>query len=222
MKKLSIKNDNRGVAMIVCVTIIAILVVFCFSMLLVTYTLYASQNKNIQADRNAEACKTLSASIRQELTDSSEESNLYKYLRYNIYQNNWPYYNPEESDHQKEDAFRYFKLDKANSANIGGYPGDVEICVYWMQSDELTEVTVINEAGEEEKRMIPAKKGLRLFVEVCCRSGSQSYTVKSEYMLSVSKKKSGLKRISEITDLNPFGNPIDTKEYWKWKFVGSE
>ncbi|MBR4515367.1 MAG: hypothetical protein IKO61_10830 [Lachnospiraceae bacterium] len=215
-------NSNKGVAMIVCVTIIAILVVFCFSLLLVTYTLYASQNKNLQSDRNAEACKSLSTSIRQELTESSEESNLYKYIRYNVLQESWPFYDEGQSDHQKEDAFRYFKLDKANSADIGGYPGEIEICMYWKQSDELMSQKVKNESGEVETRMVPATRGTRLFVVVTCRSGSQSYSITTEYRLALSRKNTSLRTVSEVPDINPFGNSINTKETWKWKYVGSE
>ena len=216
------ENKNKGAAMIVCVTIISILVVFCFSLLLVTYTLYASQNKNMQSDRNSEACKTLSTSIRQELVESSEDSNLYKYIRYNVNQESWPFYDTEKPDHQKEDAFRYFRLDKANSIDIGGYPGDIEICMYWQQSGEFTEQKVKNESGVEETIQIPSARGIKLFVEVTCRSGSQSYSIKSEYRLAVSKKRTNLKIKSEVADINPFGNSINNKETWKWKFVGSE
>ena len=220
------KNSNKGVAMIVCITVISILVVFCFSLLLVTYTLYASQNKNSQSDRNAEACKSLSVSLRQELVDSNEDSNLYKYIRYNVLQDSWPYYAPEETGHEKEDAFRYFKLDKANSANIEGYPSDIEICIYWMPSEQLTEVTIAADPEngiEETTKIIPARRGTRLFVEICCRSGSQSYTITSEYQLGISKIiKSNLKAKSDVMDLNPARNTIDRDEIWKWKFIGSE
>ena len=54
------KKNNKGAAMMLTIIIIAVLVVFTFSLILISYNLYASQNKNLSSDRNAEAANSLS------------------------------------------------------------------------------------------------------------------------------------------------------------------
>ena len=212
MRVLTKKENNKGVALIVCITVIAILVIFCFALLLVSYTLYASQNKNLQSDRNAEAAKTLAVSIRDELAEGSDQSYLCNYLRYNVQQptESWPYYEIDEegneiSGHGAAEAKRYFNLTKTEGVNIEGYPSQVELCMYWMRP--------LNEKEERNKT--------RLFVEITCKSGSQSYTIKSEYELMIFIPDIATNPVSSFS-INPAGNQIDTSEAWKWKLVSSE
>ena len=102
----------------VAVVIIAILMIFAFSLLLVTYTLYASQSKKSASFRNSEAAKTVSRAMQTELEDPDAEMNsaFWKYLRCNIGQSEtWPWYEPGTLNHEKEDAFRKFDLDYVHS-----------------------------------------------------------------------------------------------------------
>ena len=211
MRSLTKKENNQGVALIVCITVISILVIFCFSLLLVSYTLYASQNKNLQSDRNAEAAKTLAVSIRQELAEGSDQSYLCNYLRYNVQQESWPFYEVNEEDgsevagHGASDAKRYFNLTKTEGVNIEGYPSQVELCMYWMRP--------VKQPTERDKT--------RLFVEITCRSGSQSYTIKSEYELTIFIPDIATNPVSSFS-INPADNTIDTSESWRWTLVSSE
>lgn len=217
MRRQGSKTDNRGVAMMVCITIIAILMIFCFSLLSVCYSLYSSQNNSMQEDKNAEAAKSLDMSIREDLTSGSEDSFLAKYLRYNIVSGNdalknpggetWPHYDPDKDSNTWEYAKRYFRLEKSDSASINGFPSSTSVCMWWTCPG-----TSVNKSDYTH-----------LFVEVECRSGSQSYVIRSEYEL---REKTGtISDYAEVTgqtDVNPAGNLIDRRCVWIWKYLGSE
>lgn len=220
---ICLKKDNRGVAMMVCIVIIAILMIFCFSLLAVSYNFYSSQNNSMQEDKNAEAARSLDMAIREELTADSEDSFLCKYLRYNIVSGNdayyctkgetWPHYDPEaevEQDglpHDMKAAKRYFKLEKSDSVSLNGFPAETSVCMWWTQPG-----TCVNDS-----------ESTHLFVEVECRSGSQSYVIRSEYeLLELKKTSSYVSSTSTQPDINPAGNTIDRHYRWRWKYVGSE
>ena len=214
-KNYSIKTDDRGVAMMVCITIIAILMIFCFSLLAVSYSLYSSQNNTMQEERNAEAAKSLSMAIREELTADSEDSLLVKYLRYNIVtgadaekneEESWPHYEPGVTGHDEESAKRYFKLQKSDAVSINGVPSSTEICMWWTAPE--TEINPDEDA--------------HLFVEVECRSGSQSYVVCSEYkLMEFDDEVCSYAANSEQVSINPAHRFIDRNFIWRWEFVGS-
>ncbi len=208
------KADNRGVALMVAVVIIGILMVFTFSLLLVTYTLYSSQNKKAASLRNAEAANTLSQAITTELEKGEDlpAAELWRYLRFNICQDGtWPYYYPGASyiGHDEKAAFRYFNLNynyvtryfgeaskKADTpegedydppGGMEGFPGSVKLCVYWRLPAE-------KEADYETVEAKPSeiqKSKLRLYVEVICETASQSYVVKNCYTLTVATYDTG-------------------------------
>ncbi len=197
--------------MMVCIVIIAVLMILCFSLLSVAYSLYSSQNNSMQEDKNAEAAKTLAKALEEELTTDSEESNLCKYLRFNIVVSDnaaecWPHYAPEEEGHQDADAKRYFNLKKSDSASMDGIPSKTSVCMWWTKPDK--------EKDPESK--------VHLFVEVESLSGSQSYVIRSEYELITLNKRSGYNRISTQPSINPGHNEIDKRVTWRWKLVGDE
>ena len=111
---------NKGATMMVAVVIMGILIVFTFSLMLVAYSFYASQNKNVASLRCSEAAITLSQALESELTFDNKaelypekDSYLYKYIRYNICQYEvgktgyWPYYDPNGgAAHDESHAFR--------------------------------------------------------------------------------------------------------------------
>ncbi|MCR4642547.1 MAG: hypothetical protein K5697_11030 [Lachnospiraceae bacterium] len=218
MKHTGLKLNNRGAAMMVCIIIIAILMIFTFSLLAVSYTLYSSQNNAMQDDKNSEAAKSLAVAIRDELTAGTEESSLCKYLRYNIVadpegeltdEQVWPCYDPSREGHDAAYAKRYFLLKKSEAADIPGYPSETGVCMWWTK--ELKE-------GSTDPKVY-------LFVETECRSGSQSYVVRSRYQLKRRKGNdtgSSYPAFSGSRNLNPVKNRIDTSEVWLWKFVESE
>ncbi len=232
--------NNRGTAMMVAVVIIAILMVFTFALLLVSYTLFASQNKKVASRRNAEAANTLGLAITEELTNQAadEKSDLWRYLRCNIGQEDtWPYYlegsNPDDP-HGENNAFRYFNMDInhisayddyfGEAGEIDGFPGEVQLCIYWMPPENADPDTYTY-----------GHSGIRLFIEVSCNTASQSYVTTNEYKLTVSafddsssrdkKMQKALKNIADKKVYNPALvalTDIKQEEKWKWTFVSRQ
>ena len=213
-KKTSYLN-NKGATMMAAIIIMAILIVFTFSLTLIAYTLYASQNKNIASMRCVEAANTLSIALEKDLTYVYEsdvdpidknslyperESFLYRYIRYNICQDDvtWPYFVSDGTEnHDRKAACRYFdlkyndkKLDhvtrdgeaetEENVKTIEGMPGKTVVCIYWM----LPEDTGVK-PNETAKAKLTDRNDIRLFIEVTSEAASQSYTVTKEYILEV-------------------------------------
>ena len=196
------KLNNKGAAMVMTIIIMAILVVFVFSLILVSYNLYASQNKNISSARNAEAVNTLSQALRDELTDenASSKSNFWKYLRTNVayppkqteYMNfdgweDWPYYDENDTTgkHGEEQAFRYFDVDK--NSHIDGFPAEMTVCMYWTLPNGKNETSGIT----PEQKLFDSlnsdgnPKGIKLHVVIKAVTGGQVYETEEVYRLSV-------------------------------------
>jgi len=234
-------RDNRGVALMVAVIIIGILMVFVLSLLLASYTLYASQNKKAAATKCAEAANTLSQALETELTadDAPTQSSLWKYLRCNILQEEyWPYYDPSEANHGEAEAYRYFDINpNLNYFSTGypdGFPASVKLRIYWTLPDKLD----LN--GQHEYELSTTKKtGVRLNIMIICESASQSYTVTNVYELSpvtyddadadMKDEKEKVEKILSIGSGNQEYNPalIDSSRYnpnerWVWDFIGRE
>ena len=254
--KKNIRSGDRGAALMVAIVIIGILMVFALSLLLVTYTLYASQNKKAASQRNTEAANTLSVALTTELTvgldkngvkQDPSESELWRYLRFNLCTDKtWPYYNPGEAGHGETEAFRYFNLNynfvakyfdapsttaQDPLSGLEGFPGKVQLCVYWCLPPDIDETAEINDffAG----RSANGKNGVRLYIEVICETGSQTYIVKNKYLLTENdfgtadtRLKTALKKYAEEKAYNPLqlktedGVKLDKK--WSWSFESRE
>ncbi|GEM_PF-205584 len=233
LNSLKIKN-RKGAAMIVAIIIMGILIVFTFSLMLVAYTLYSSQTKNIASMKCSESANTLSIALKDELNDENAalRSHLYQYVRYNICQETWPNY----TGNNEAEAFRYFSLKyNANDSTHGGYssvegfPGSIKVCMYWMLPDEsqyYMENSGITKKFSEVSDL--NHNGVRLFVEVTSESANQSYTVKQKYVLeksTYSNKEAGVQGVlfgsSVMGDksINPYGKvqqDIFFNEKWSW------
>ena len=215
----------------VAVIIIGILMVFTLSLVLVTYTLYASQNKKAASKRNAEAANSLSTAIAKEIEgENADATELWRYIRFNICQENaWPYYDPYYTGpgHGEKEAFRYFDMkvnysdtyftqdsstnaeDKLNS--MDGFPGSVKLCVYWMLPEDSSEFSVpttphTNEVAVSSLRT--SKAGIRLYVEVICETASQTYVVKNRFSLGLSpitdeKEQKLVVKLAGVNTYNP-------------------
>ena len=220
------KNKDNGAAMMLTIIIIAVLIVFTFSLILISYNLYASQNKNLASDRNAEAAYSLSKALEDELTDGNAETNssLWNYLRYNIaYKDgdedcsDWPYYAEGKTGHGEAEAKRYFKMNYNN--DIEGVPAETSVCVYW----ELPETSVVN--GVPKYSPDKSRMGIVLHVEITCSTGSQSYKICDIYQLNavvdsvtlVPNSASGV-----VTSYNPIGHEIEVNEKWKWNHISRD
>ena len=215
MRQGRLKLNDRGVAMMVCITIIAVLMIFCFSLLAVSYSLYSSQNNSMQEEKNSEAAKSLDLALREELTSgcfkgsSLEKISLYKLtvLPEDTKGETWPHYDPDLAEHDASYAKRYFTLEKTDGVSINGFPSRTSVCMWWT----------LDKAENDENEIV------HLFVETECVSGSQSYVITSEYELSErSGKPSTYNPASEQREVNPADNRINRKYIWYWKYLGSE
>lgn len=200
---------NHGVTLVVAVVIIAILIVFTFSLTLIAYTLYSSQNKNLASMKCAEAANSLSAAISDELTYSDKDANrfpeydsyLYKYLRYNLCHPDvtWPYYDESApAEHGKTVAFRRFDLnyntkkyvydengEKKKEKDEDGNDTDTDMAVDHVEGLPGTTQVCIYWMLPEDSNSATSRAGTRLFIEVTCEAASQSYTVTKEYTLEI-------------------------------------
>lgn len=234
------KNEcYKGSALIVAIIIIAILIIFTFSLMLVSYTLYSSQNKRVAGVRCSEAANSLSIAMKRELEDedASQNSDLWKYLRFNLMQPDWTFYDPNESGHGEAEAFRHYSMKinpnyidtESGKSTLDGYPGKVDICIYWMLPEELYEDEDFSSAGVDVSSWnMSQKKNVRLFMIITCETASQSYSVTNEYRLSVNEynieilsdknEKNSLENSYKSNSLyNENGRDIDSSEKWRWK-----
>lgn len=190
------RQYNKGAAMVVSIIIIAVLMIFAFSLILISYNLYASQNKNIASIRNMEAANTLSISLQQEMIDENawDESNLWNYVRFNLFDLDdtstgaWPYYSPlkagdigYEPGHDRNAAVKEFRLD--SNSGVECLPAETFVRVYWTLPDDISAADYL--ATSDPEFRMEAKRGARLFIEIQCNTGSQSYKVTEILQLDV-------------------------------------
>ena len=225
VRKEVFKRNNKGAAMVLTVIIIAIIMVFCFSLILISYNLYASQNKNLASLRNSEATNTLAEAISEEITDNDNVQNsyLWKYIRANVayvttdeHWEDWPYYDENDSTgkHDKNSAIREFTLNK--NPEMEGVPADVKVYMYWtLPTDADTFRSKIQSGGN--------RNGIRLHIKVVSTTASQVFEREECYKLSVRKNdiqgKAILAGLNSNSSVNPANHSIDDNEKWIWKKV---
>lgn len=223
VRKEVFKRNNKGAAMVLTVIIIAVIMVFCFSLILISYNLYASQNKNLASLRNSETTNTLSVALGEELTDNDniQKSYLWKYVRSNVAYvttdedwSDWPYYDENDSTgkHDEKAAIREFILSK--NPEMEGTPAEVKVCMYWtlpMDADKFCEK--LKNGGN--------RNGIRLHVKVVSTTASQVFEREECYKLTVRKNdnqgKAVLAGLSTDLSVNPAGHTLDQEEKWIWK-----
>lgn len=225
--KISVRRklNNNGAAMMVSIIIIAVLMIFAFSLVLISYSLYASQNKNLASMRNMEACSTLSVSLERDIVsdDAHKDSNLWKYLRCNVFSSTWPYYDENESGHHKEQAVKKFYLE--GYSEMEGLPAKTSVQMYWTLPDG---VDMTDYAGlTEDLEKMDFKNGIKLYVEIQCDTANQSYKIVDVYKLFVEDQtldenatqlQKEIKSIKDSSDYNPDHNTeISEKEKWTWR-----
>lgn len=169
------KLNNKGAAMMVCIIIIAILMVFTFSLMLVSYTYYVSQSKNVASKRCSEAASTLSVAFDKEMQDKDVylHSNLYLFARCNLWQSNWM---PDEE--------RVFDVEPSvENAKIEGFPSVIEVKMHWTPSDEFSGSIGTNTDFSTFTKQ--DKEGTKLYITVYAEAAGQAFAVTSIFELEV-------------------------------------
>lgn len=225
------KIDNRGSAMIVSLVIGTVVMVFCLSLLLVSYSLYTSTVKNAKYEQCKQITESYSryldaslvapaySDIEDMYTDlNNSKNNIWFYLRYNLLQDNWPLYVFDEStDEDEKKAYRYFKVVPSNDGNgFSKYASNISTCMYLVK-DEVDE-------DIEDK-----EKNYYLHVIVECDLGDVSYRVENIYNLNImeleleenpsedySQKCSAVEVGNAL--VNPSNNHITVSERWMITF----
>ncbi len=230
---------DRGAALIVAIIIMAVVIIFTFSLMLVSYTYYASQSKNVASKRCSEAANTLSQALEEDVTSAYAPyySSIWKYVRFNLFQKDtWPYYKTGVSGHGAKEAFRYFDLNYNKGSGLSyssveGFPGEIELCMYWTPADT---VDLDDNSGALYDQDQLAKNGAILYIEITCSAGSQSYTILNSYKLKQgyfgTSEADVLLKNSLVSDVgsayyNPLKCTIDTvtkPEKWTWTFLSRE
>lgn len=214
-------KSNKGSAMIVSFIVVVILMMFALSLLLVSYSLYLSTVKENSKLQCKELAKTLSVELGNELTSVYFEDYasqkwaedqvavtgdhaLWFYVRYNMWQSSWPYYNVDERGHTESYAFKDCKMLQETGDAISY---DVNVTLYWESDREIS---------ASEKDDTP------LYIVVEVAKGNQTYKVVSQYDLKVEE----YPEIDNDTDtentfsttINPANNSIIKQEKWSFEF----
>ncbi|MBQ9278969.1 MAG: hypothetical protein IJ224_10095 [Lachnospiraceae bacterium] len=226
IKGSKLYKDNRGSAMIVAIVVSIIVITFTLSLLLVSYSLFVSNERKVTQSQVKELSKSISIEIGDEITtpnfDNSDalldainndenakycaqDYNMWFYIRYNLFQNNWPYYRDETTaGHMEANAYRYFKLNLTGGevAEYSAMADDISVCMYWECED----------ADIKDQAIFT--------VEVTVTKGGQTSTTTSYYELGMTYYDDEISGIIENnkTDeaFNPSGNTIDLNERWTW------
>lgn len=223
-------NKKKGAALVIAIIIMLLLTMLSLVLLTVSYSLHRTAYRQ----RNMEQCKEIAQGlskelqaelravdnqkfqtiddVRAELNNEHPEYPLWSYLRCNLWQNDWPYYNDSEPGHQFQIARREFTLDYENKAEGEEIPGDVTVAMYWEGDHDTTK-----------------DKGATVYfyIQVTCQIGDQKSTITSEYDLNIAVGENERYTVSEgnrmftpIGSCNPHGYVIDLAE--RWYFTPSE
>lgn len=188
MKKNSIRN-HQGSAILIALVIMMVLMMLSLALLAVSYSLFSTANKQ----QNTEQCKEIAQSLSKELeaqivgvsfmdengkpsyqvqqqAANNGEYPLWFYLRYNVWQSNWPYYNAEEYGHTANYAFRYFDISSNDTGIDTSVLDDTSVMIYWE-----------SEMGADTM----AKNNTPLTIQVTCTKGKQKATITSYYTLEM-------------------------------------
>lgn len=216
------KKHNEGSAMLIAIVVSIVVVVFCLSLLLVSYSLFTSTSRKVSQTQCRELAKTVSIEIEKELAApnyssyadeklacESGDNPLWFYVRYNVCQDSWPYFEDQDvTGHNSKAAYRYFNLS-TTGGDVEQYKNmadDISVCMFWISEGNYYE----------------EKEDTLLCVQVTVTKHEQKAMVSSYYVLGC-----GPYTEDDVTDvepasgsnmeaINPNGNIIDIEEHWSW------
>lgn len=177
-KKTLTKKD--GSALLVAIIIMAVVMMLSLALMLVSFNLYATASRQQNMAQCKELAQSLSGALESEITIPPFESYseqmdaleagqypLWFYLRYNVGQSNWPYFN-DQRRHTEEYAQRFFRILPSDDATEEAkLMDDISIIMYWE-----------SETGLEEN-------GITLVVQVSCEKGGQKSVITVTYELII-------------------------------------
>lgn len=210
MRRNPVKNKD-GSALLIAIAIMAVLFMLGLALLLVSFSLHATANREQDAAQCKEIAQTLSRELEREITIKAEDA--YKagavkkypfwfYLRENIWQedNKWPAYG--ETDYLNDRAIRRFQPEQRNytaeDETASKLLANTYVEVYWTREDKTAQ------KGE----------GTNIVVSAVCSVGNSKSTVTRSYVLGID---------DSVSEVNSLSNgefvpkkSIDTAERWQW------
>lgn len=177
-------KEKKGAALVVALVIMLLIVMLSAALLLASYSLYNTSRRQQQLEQCKEIAQGVSRELREELQGPKfTEPNqvkaaladdtpypLWAYLRCNLWQSNWPYYNPDEPGRPKSSALRTFQLEYTGPGS-DDIPGQVSVEIYRESSQETDDKTNGTTCD--------------FFVVVTCQIGSQKSSITTQYELQV-------------------------------------
>lgn len=210
--------EKKGSALIIAIIIMMVTMMLAFALLLISFSLHSTANRQNDLEQCKEIAQSLSVEIENEIVGvrfeeyeqqrAASEANRYPlwfYLRYNLGQTDWPYL-ADEKGHTKSYAYRYFNIFEEDEELKIDAVDDISILMYYERVDE-------NLKGE-----------LDLTIQVICTKGKQKCVVKTLYSVSRDEVYEDVE--SEETEIlspvNPGKCNINLKEKWEINFSQRE
>lgn len=228
MRKKS-RSNKKGSAMLIALVIMMVLTLLSMALMLVSFSLFSTVNKQQDVEQCTELARSLSKEIKEEITGPEFETYaeqsaaslrkkfpLWFYLRYNVLQSKWPYYDEDSDDraHSSAENVRHFTLD--TGTELKHMADQISVSMYW-QSEAYAE--------QENAGYIDPEVWMdaSVVVEVTCEKGKQKSTVSTTYVLveeEESKEYTDAPEKSTDTEfgseMNPDRNEINPKARWSW------
>ncbi|MDO5155033.1 MAG: hypothetical protein Q4D51_03615 [Eubacteriales bacterium] len=220
------KLNNSGSAMIMAMVVGVIILAFCLSMLMVSYSVMmnaANQRISLQCKEYA---KSVSKEVERSILNGDKNDEIWMFLRYNIRQESWPYYKAGEADHEKNQAYRYFELtcdgEETPNGNI-----KAKVILYWEPEEGLVED---GDTVATLHAQVIAGIGDAIDTTKVENLQDTSYTLGTVYELTIRKEDPSESDLDPSEDggsepelevcpdeeYNSFGNSIQVDEIWKW------
>ncbi len=219
-------SKERGSAMVVAIVVSMVIMVASLTLLLVTYSLYASVQENTGLMQCRELAVSLSDEVGQEIMKGSPgqrdgqggdfQSSLYSYLRANLCQEQvWPRYEPAGTE-KLEACSKYFMLEIP--PGYEDMADEILMTLYWTGEacpipDEEKEESLLDEIGNGGQASDSLKEHgqVVLHVKIRVSKGGTSYTRTQAYALEVSRESQ-----EEILTETAYGTTIDSNENWSF------
>lgn len=195
-------GNNRGVAMIYALIVGVVVMAFCLSLLLVTYTLYAQTNRQNTQLQCKLMAQTFAEQLEQDLKTNVDNSKLVEYMGASIKDNNW---RSLEAEDNMEKSVDYTKLIIDCDSEVAGYTYNV-IFTYIINTADEDEEEI--PGGGESSEGNPGDgsaggsgdgdaentRNCTIYSTITCRRGDGkdrdviSYTINGEYDISIPLK----------------------------------
>ena len=178
--RLKRKNwrNRKGSAMIAVICVMAVLTVLALSLLLAVSVLLNSSTAAKSQEQSRILAVSFSQEIERQLTGepgagggAAEAESLPAYLRDQIGNNRWPYYDQDTYGHTATFAYRTFTLAGEGLDRIG----DLELLMYWTE-----------ETAEDD-----AQSAVLLHMTVTATVDGKASSITTEYQLKITKTESG-------------------------------